>query len=239
MKVEIWSDIGCPFCYIGKQRFEDGLGLFASKDKVNVEYRSFQLDPYAEKYPAYDVHDLYVSKHGGSREEAKAVHKQFAQQAKSDGVDFQFDRIIPTHSLDAHRLIKFAGTYGKSAEVLELLYKAYFTDSKHIGDADTLADIAAEAGMDREKTLNVLESTQYVDEVRADGCEASSLGATGVPFFVINRKYAISGAQSSEVFLEALQKVWDEEHPLMTLDTTLNQESGNICEDGYCTPKNS
>ncbi|WP_025683120.1 DsbA family oxidoreductase [Paenibacillus maysiensis] len=85
----------------------------------------------------------------------------------------------------------------------------------------------------------MLESTQYADEVRADGREASNLGATGVPFFVINRKYAISGAQSSEVFLEALQKVWDEEHPLMTLDTTLNQESGNVCEDGYCTPKNS
>lgn len=239
MNVEIWSDIGCPYCYIGKRRFDGGLEQFAFKDKVNVEYRSFQLDPNAEKNPAYDVHDLVASKHGSSREEAKAMHKQFAQQAMSFGLDFQFDGIIPANSLDAHRLIKFADTYGKSAEVVELLYKAYFTDSKHIGDVNTLADIAAEAGIDREKVIEMLESTQYTDEVRADGREASSLGATGVPFFVINRKYAISGAQPSEVFMEALQKAWDEENPLMTLDTTLNQESGNVCEDGYCTPKES
>ncbi len=236
MKVEIWADIGCPFCYIGKRRFESALERFAFRDKVKVEYRSFQLDPNAEKKPSYDVHDLLAAKTGYSKEEAKAMNKQVAQQAKTVGLDFQIDRIIPANSLDAHRLIKFAERYGKSSEVVELLFKAYFTDAKHIADADTLVEIAVEAGMDREQAIRMLESAEYTDEVRSDGREARSFGASGVPFYVINRKYAISGAQPSEVFLESLQKAWDEEHPLLTIDSALTQVSDHVCEDGSCTP---
>lgn len=235
MKVEIWADIGCPFCYIGKRRFEGALERFEFKDKLMVEYRSFQLDPNAEKNPSYDVHDLLVAKTGYNKEQVKGMNKQVAQQAKSVGLDFEFDRMIPANSLDAHRLIKFTERYGKSAEVVELLFKAYFTDAKHIGDADTLAEISAEAGLDREETNRMLESTEYTDEVCADGREARSLGVSGVPFYVINRKYVISGAQPSEVFLETLQKAWDEEHPLIMLDPAPNQESSYVCEDGFCT----
>lgn len=236
MKVEIWSDIGCPFCYIGKRRFEEGLEKFANKNEVKVEYRSFQLDPNAEKNPSHDLYDMLVKKMGRSRGEVMAMNQQLADQAQSVGLDLRFDQVIPANSLDAHRIIKLADDYGKGEEVLEHLYKAYFTEGKHIGDADTLADIAVEAGIAREKAIDLLNSTQYTSEVQADGQEASRFGATGVPFFVINRKYAISGAQPSELFLEALQKVWDEEHPPVKLES-LNQESGDVCEDGFCAPK--
>jgi predicted DsbA family dithiol-disulfide isomerase len=198
MKVEVWSDIACPFCYIGKRRFEAGLEQFANKDQVVVTYRSFQLDPNAPKNPSQDIYGLIAAKYGISREETKKMHDDLVRQAAALGLTYRFDHAIPANSLDAHRLIHLAGQYGKRSEMAELLFKAYFTDSKHIGDHETLAGLAAEAGLVREEAAEMLKGTQFAEEVRAEGREASSMGASGVPFYVINRKYGVSGAQARE-----------------------------------------
>ncbi|MBA9085902.1 putative DsbA family dithiol-disulfide isomerase [Fontibacillus solani] len=239
MNVEIWSDITCPFCYIGKRYFEQGLAKFEHKDKVNVIYRSFQLDPHAPKQPTDDVYTLVANKYGYSREQVKGMHDNLVAQARLVGLDYRFDHALPANSLDAHRVIKFADTYGKSEDILEQLYKAYFTDSKLISDWETLADLAAETGIPREDVLSMLNSTKYEEEVLTDGRDASSFGATGVPFFVFNRKYAVSGAQPGDVFLGALQTAWDEVHPIISLNPEAQQaDQGQICEDGYCIPNN-
>ncbi len=210
MKVEIWSDFECPFCYIGKRRFEKGLELFPYKEEVTVKFRSFQLDP-GEKNPAHDIHEVVAIKTGMSREEARTMNQQLAKQAEAVGLTFHFDEIIPANTLNAHRLVIFAEQYGKKAEAVERLFKAYFSESKDIDDLETLADLGSEIGLDHGEVMKMLKSTQFIEDVRAEGREGSRLGATGVPFFVINRKYAISGAQPSDVFLNVLQKAWVEE----------------------------
>lgn len=236
MKVEIWSDMVCPFCYIGKRRFEAALEQFPNKDEIDVVFRSFELDPNAPRDVDHDVHDMLAAKYGMSREQAKAMNANVGGQAKELGLDYVFDTMILTNTFDSHRLSHFADRYGKKKEMTERLFKAYFTESKHIGDHETLADLAAEVGIDRNEAANVLAGDEYTNEVQADEQEGAKIGIRGVPFFVINRKYAISGAQSSEVFLNALQKAWDEDHPI----TILNEANGNdedaACSDGVCAP---
>jgi predicted DsbA family dithiol-disulfide isomerase len=210
MKVEIWSDFMCPFCYIGKRRFEAGLEGFEHKDKVEVIYRSFQLDPSMEINPPYDVHEMLAKKYGMSREQAKAMNDNVVTQAGEVGLQYHFDTMILTNTFDAHRLAYFAAQYGKGKEVTELLLKAYFTDSKHIGETKTLLEIAKAVSLDTEAATAIFEGNTYAAEVRTEVQEGLNLGLTGVPFFVINRKHVIAGAQPSEVFLEALQKAWED-----------------------------
>jgi predicted DsbA family dithiol-disulfide isomerase len=210
MKIEIWSDVMCPFCYIGKRRFEAALQQFPNKDDIEVVYRSFELDPNAKRDVNQDVHDMLASKYGMSREEAKAKNDEVTGQAKELGLTYNFDNMIVTNTFDSHRLMHFAASYGKMQEMTERLFKAYFTDSKHIGDHETLAALAAEVGLDKDEAAKMLAGDEYTKEVRDDEHEGGQLGIRGVPFFVINRKYAISGAQPVEVFLDALQKAWDE-----------------------------
>jgi len=231
MKVEIWSDYVCPFCYIGKRKFEVGLQQFPNKASVEVIYKSFELDPNAERDGNPGVHEMLMGKYGMGREQAVASTNSITQQAKLLGLDYFFDRTIQTNTFDAHRLSHYAESKGMQKEMTERLLKAYFTDTLHIGNHDTLADLAAEVGLDRTEAYNILKSGEYTESVRANEQEAGQLGVSGVPFFVINRKYAISGAQASEVFLEALQKAWDEDHPLTMLGDT--SEDG-LCTDGTC-----
>lgn len=212
MKVEIWSDFVCPFCYIGKRRFEQAMQQLPNREDIEVIFRSFELDPQAEREMKIDVHDLLAAKYGMTREQAKAANENVANQAKAVGLTYHFDTVIPTNSFDAHRLTHFAAKYGKMNEMAERLFKAYFTDSKHIGNRETLSELAAEVGLDKEEAAAVLVGNEYSDAVRADEDEGHRLGIRGVPFFVINRKYAVSGAQPSEVFLEVLQKAWKEDH---------------------------
>ncbi|SDW45063.1 DsbA family oxidoreductase [Paenibacillus sp. CF384] len=233
MKVEIWSDIACPFCYIGKRLFEKGLDQFEHKDQVEVVYRSFQLDPNAEKYPKHDVYGLVADKYGVSRERSIQLHENLVQQAAAQGLTFNFEHAIPANSLDAHRLIHFAGMHGKRTEVAELLFKAYFTDSKHIAEMDTLREIAAEAGLNPDEVETMLGGDAFMAEVQAESSEATMLGANGVPFFVINRKYAVAGALQSDVFLDVLQKGWEEEKPLIILDPSSTGSTG-VCTDDAC-----
>lgn len=237
MKVEIWSDVVCPFCYLGKHRFEAGLEQFAHKEQVEVIYHSFQLDPYAEKDSSVDLYDALAAKYGTSREQAKSMHRSIVDQGKEIGLVYNFDTAIRTNTLDAHRLIHFAAEYGKRTEVVERLFQAYFTDSCHIGEHATLAEIAAEAGLNREETLAMLTSNRYIEEVRAEQQEANHIGVRGVPFYVFNRKYAVSGAQSSDTFFRTLQKVWEEGQPLIPITPATDDSddaNGQYCADGEC-----
>ncbi|ANE46883.1 hypothetical protein SY83_12015 [Paenibacillus swuensis] len=230
MKVEIWSDFACPFCYIGKRRFEKALEQFAHRDAVQVIYRSFELDPDAPKQVPHDVYDMLSGRYGMSRQEAIAMNQNMSRQAASEGLDFQFDTLVLTNTFDAHRLKHWADQNGKSAEVSELLFRGYFTDSSNLSDHSTLADIAAEAGLDREKALTMLAGEQFADQVRGDEEEGSRLGIRGVPYYVIDRKHTLSGAQSDAMFLNALQQAWADQQTEQAVESS----SDDACADGTC-----
>lgn len=210
MKVEIWSDMVCPFCYIGKRRFEAALEQFPQRADVEVIYKSFELDPNAMRDPGKNMHALLAEKYGMSMEQAKAANENVSNQAKSVGLTYRFDTMIPTNSFDAHRLTHLAAKHGKMTEMTEAVLQAYFTDSKHIADAKTLTDLAVGIGLDKAEVTQALSSDAFGGEVRSDEQEAHQLGINGVPFFVLNRKYAVSGAQPTEVFLQALKQAWQD-----------------------------
>ncbi len=234
MKVEIWSDVACPFCYIGKRSFEDALSKFSDKDKVEVVYRSFELDPKTPKDVEQDVHDMLAAKYGMTRDKAKEMGQNVSRMAELSGLKFEFDTMILTNTFDAHRLTHYAAKYGKRPDMTEQLFKAYFTDSKHVGDHEVLAGLAEDIGLNKQEVLEVLASSEYTAEVRAEEHDAQQLGVNGVPFFVINRKVGISGAQSAEYFLNALKQVWAEESDKPKL-TVLGNEDGSICTDDGCS----
>lgn len=232
MKVEIWSDYVCPFCYIGKRRFEAALQQFAYKDEVEVRYKSFELNPQAKRDGNPGTIDMLVAKYGMSREQAIANTNQISQQAKALGLDYRLAEAIQTNTFDAHRLAHYAASVGKLEEMTERLLKAHFVETLHIGKADVLADLAAEIGLDRSEAVRILAEGEFADEVRKDQQEAAQLGIRGVPFFVINGKYAVSGAQSSGLFLEVLQKAWAERSPLTVIGNT---DESEMCNDSGCT----
>ncbi|MFL6557247.1 MAG: DsbA family oxidoreductase [Bacillus sp. (in: firmicutes)] len=234
MKIEVWSDYVCPFCYIGKRRLEVALDQFPHRDQVEVEFKSFELDPNSPKNIGQNIHEVLAKKYGMSVEKAKEANQGVGQQAATVGLKFNFDEMKPTNTLDAHRLAKFAKTQGKEAAVSEMLLHAYFTESKHIGDIETLADLAEAAGLNRQEVLQVLNDKEaYATDVRQDESLAQQYGVRGVPYFVINQKYAISGAQPTETFMGALQKVWEEESPTPVLQD-LSTEDDVSCADGSC-----
>ncbi|MBO9129260.1 DsbA family oxidoreductase [Bacillus sp. 165] len=233
MKIEVWSDFVCPFCYIGKRRLEEVLDTFPHKDEVEIVYKSFELDPNASRDTNLSIQEILAHKYRTSVNEAKRMTEGVAQQAAAAGLQFNFDTMIPTNTLDAHRIAKFAETKGKDAKVTESLLKAHFTDSKHIGDHETLTELAVEAGLDRQEVQSILQGNDYTEDVRADESKAREIGVQGVPFFVLNNKYAISGAQSKDVFMGALQKVWEEEHAEVSLQS-LSSAEGSVCTDDGC-----
>ncbi|WP_342399739.1 DsbA family oxidoreductase [Weizmannia sp. FSL W8-0676] len=234
MKIEVWSDFVCPFCYIGKRRLEMALAQFPHRNQVEVEFKAFELDPAAEKGIGKNIHEAIAEKYGISMEEAKKANRGIGEQAASVGLHYDFDNMKPTNTLDAHRLEKFAATEGKGAELAEKLFHAYFTEGAYIGDHETLAAIAESAGLSREKALEVLrDPNAYLNDVRVDEAIAQQYGITGVPFFILNQKYAISGAQPLETFTSALQKVWQEEAAAPVLQD-LSTEEDVACADGSC-----
>jgi predicted DsbA family dithiol-disulfide isomerase len=234
MKIEVWSDYVCPFCYIGKRRLELALDQFPHKDQVEVEFKAFELDPNSPSYNGESIHDVLAKKYRMSVEQAKQANQNVGQQAATVGLSYQFDEMKPTNTFDAHRLAKFAKTKGKADEVSEKLLQAYFTEGKNIGDFDTLADLAEASGLNRQEVLNGLQDkTMFANEVRADESIAQQYQIGGVPYFIINSKYAISGAQPLETFKGALQKVWEEEAP-KSIFQDLSTEQDVSCADGNC-----
>jgi len=213
MKVEIWSDVVCPWCYIGRRRFEKALSEFEHSDQVEVIWRSFQLDPDAPRDYAGNVNDMLAEHYGISLAQAKSKNAQVAELAALEGLEYHLDQAHPVNSLDAHRLLHLAAQHHLQSEMKERLQKAYFTDGKVISDPDTLVQLAVEVGLDEAEVRRMLASDDFANEVQADINQAGALGCTGVPFFVFDQKYAVSGAQPVKVFLKALESTWSSSHP--------------------------
>lgn len=210
IKIEIWSDIMCPFCYIGKRRLEQALEIFPHKDYVSIEWRSFQLNPHLQNQPGKDIYTYVAELKGMSRERSVDIHRGLVQTAKDMGLDYRFDLAKIANSFDAHRILQLSKKHNLADKTEERLFQAYFTEGALISDPETLLRLASEAGLDPLEVRKVLESDLYADEVRADCNEADHLGATGVPFFVFNRRYAIAGAQPTEYFSRVLLKAYAE-----------------------------
>lgn len=235
MKVEIWSDVMCPFCYIGKRRLEAALQQFDHPEDIEVEWKSFQLRPDMETQPDVSIHEHLSEVKGWSMEEAAQFNKRMQDMAADAGLEFNMDQAIVANSVDAHRFAHYAKTHDKGDAAEEALFKAYFTDGKNTDDQEVLVALGKDIGLDPEETRNILQSDQFTEKVKEDILESRKIGVQGVPFFVFDRKYAISGAQPTDTFLEALQKSWaewnDEQQPV-----TLNTEAkGAVCgPDGNC-----
>lgn len=206
IKVEIWSDVMCPFCYIGKRKFEDALSQFNRKDDVEITWKSFQLSPHLKTQSGKSINEYLAEHKGITLLQAEGLNDRVTQMAKQVGLVYNFDRAILANSFNAHRFTHFAKQHGKQDQAEEMLFAGYFTQGKNIDDYPTLIQMGTEIGLDASELKIVLESDKYTEDVRADIEEARKIGVTGVPFFVFNRKFAVSGAQESQIFLHALEK---------------------------------
>ena len=232
MIVEIWSDILCPWCYIGKREFDSALAQFKHKEQLQVIWKSFELDPSAKKDYDGNLYDLLSSKYNIPVAKAREMTGALVARAKQTGLVYNMDAAQATNSLDAHRLIHLAMKHGLQEKVIEGLSAAYLTEGRHIGHHETLVEIGVSAGLDADEISSILNSDDYTEEVRKDEYEAQNLRIKGVPFFLIDRKYSISGAQPKEVFLEALEKIWNELYPRAE---SVTAASGAQCDtDGVC-----
>jgi len=211
LKIEIWSDYVCPFCYIGKRRLEEALKQTGLGEKAEIVFKAYELDPNSATESNVSVRIDLAKKYGMSAQEAKNMTDNVELQAKTVGLDYDFDKMTPANTFNAHRLAKLAKQEGLDKVVTENLLKAYFIDGEKIGTDDVLLRIAVEAGLSRDRVKEVLDSDEFAEDVKMDIGEAGQLGVKGVPFFVINRKYAISGAQPAESFAEALRQAEEEE----------------------------
>lgn len=208
--VDIWSDIVCPFCYIGKRNFEEAVDKAGLNDLVKVVWHSFELAPDAETNPDDSIYDVLAKRKGWSLEESKEIHEQMEQRAKESGLEYNFDQTVPANSFKAHKLLHLGNKKDVQNEVKERLLKAYFTEGKNIDDYETLVITGKQAGLKENEIREALCSEIIESEVRKDIENAQKLGIQGVPFFVIHQKYAISGAQPVDVFEQALEKVKSE-----------------------------
>ncbi|AGL17878.1 DsbA family oxidoreductase [Actinoplanes sp. N902-109] len=208
MLVEIWSDVVCPWCYIGKRRLETALTKFEHAGEVEIVWRSFQLDPTTPKGSHEPVYDALAKKFGGSREQVKAMTGQVAALAEAEGLHYDFANAISFNTFDAHRVLHLARTHGLGGEAHERFMRANLIEGATM-DSDTLVELAAEVGVPAAEARTVLAGDAYTAEVNADIQQAHAYGATGVPFFVLDRAYGVSGAQSADVFLQALTTAHD------------------------------
>lgn len=213
MQVETWLDVVCPWCFIGKRRFERALDGFPHRDAVEVVHRSFQLDPSFPKGTTRNTVQLLGSKYGMSEAETSAMMARVQGIAAGEGLEYHLASTASGNTFDAHRVLHLAKERGIQDAVLERFYRAYFTEGQSLFDHQSLVQLAAEAGLDPAEVARVLAEDTYADAVNADAAEASALGATGVPFFVVGGRYALSGAQPVEIFAEALKRAWAESHP--------------------------
>ncbi|MBN2540434.1 MAG: DsbA family oxidoreductase [Bacilli bacterium] len=231
IKVELWSDFGCPFCYIGKTRFDNALSKFSHKDQVEVIYKAYQLNPNAPKEMKGDAATAFAMSHNMSPEQAKQRFKMFTDNAKTVGLEYNYDIIQMTNTFDAHRIAKYANTVGLEPQVTARFMKAYFTEGFNLADPVTLLALSKEAGLDEAGVRAVLESDQFASEVKTQIAESRQVGVQGVPFFVLDRKYGVSGAQAEEYFTQVLEYMWNEHQQLESID---GGESGHVCNDESC-----
>jgi len=212
MRVEIWSDIMCPFCYIGKRNFESALGQLSNTDQIEIEWKSFQLDPGIPEHRADNVnlYEYLAQRKGMNLAQSVAIHNSVTETAKRAGLEYNFDKAVVANSFNAHRVIQLAKTKGLGDAMEERLFRAYFTEGKDVADPAVLTKLGVDAGLTEADVSEALSNEAYADKVRKDIKEAQQSGLTGVPFFVFDRRYAISGAQPPEMFLQTLQKSLNE-----------------------------
>jgi predicted DsbA family dithiol-disulfide isomerase len=209
MHVEIWSDIACPWCYVGKRRFEAALAAFERRDEVRVTWRSFELDPAAPAVRELSSAEHLAEKYGMSVEEARARQAQMADTAAGDGLDMRADLTRGANTFDGHRLLQLAAGHGVQTEMNERLMRAYHTEGELISDHDTLMRLAAEVGLDADEVREALASDRFAADVREDERTAHALGISAVPCFVIDRRFGASGAQPPAVLTQFLQQGWE------------------------------
>jgi predicted DsbA family dithiol-disulfide isomerase len=240
MRVEIWTDIACPWCYVGKARFDKALAAFPHRDQVEVVHRSFELDPGRAKGDVQPVLTMLTRKYGMSEAQAQAGEDNLGAQAAAEGLDYRTRGRDHGNTFDMHRLLHLAKEHGRQDQLIQGFYRANFAEERSVfteGD-ERLVELAVEAGLDADAVRAVLaDPDAYADEVRADEREAARLGANGVPFFVLDRAYGVSGAQPAEVFTRALTQAWGERSPLKVVPQS-GAEDGAACgPDGCAVPQ--
>ena len=230
LRIDIWSDIACPWCYVGKRRLEKALVDFPQRENVNIVWHAFELNPSAERETQGGNYvERLAKKYGTSARDAERMISRMAETAKAEGLDFDFNSIRPGNTFDAHRLLHLALTQGVQNALKERLLRAYFSEGAAIGDPATLLRLALEAGMKEDEVRGVLESNAFAKEVREDEAEAQALGIHGVPFFVLAEHYAVSGAQPAEVLAQALEQAQ------LTIEEPLPEYSeGAVCGPEGC-----
>ncbi|MFB9312361.1 DsbA family oxidoreductase [Nocardioides plantarum] len=229
MRIEIWSDVVCPWCYIGKRRLEEALAGFEHRDEVEIEWRSFQLDPSAPTEPTENVSAMLARKYGGAERVAQ-MQGQMLQVAAEAGLDFsKHAESLHLNTVDAHRLLHSVGE--RRAELKEALLHAYFVEARNLADHDVLVDVATSIGLDADEARAVLSSDAHAEAVAADAAQAQAYGATGVPFFVFDAKYGVSGAQPVEAFTQVLERAWAD-RPVVQLVTAGEAAPG--CDGDEC-----
>lgn len=234
MQVEIWSDVVCPFCYIGKRHFEQALAQFPHRDQLNIVWRSYQLDPDMKAAPGTSAIDYLAKAKGQTREWSEQAHAHVTAMASEVGLDYRFDRAVVANTFDAHRLIQMARTEGKADAVEEALFSAYFTEGKDIGNHAVLAEIGAAAGLDAAAVRAMLASDDFSEAVALDVYASRQVGLRGVPYFAFNDRYAVTGARPADVILGALNtsyKEWLAARPAAERELI----EGAVCRpDGSC-----
>ncbi|MCW2793411.1 MAG: oxidoreductase [Nocardioides sp.] len=233
MKIEIWSDVVCPWCYIGKRRLETALAGFPHADEVEVVYRSFELDPSAPHHGHELTTGVLARKYGRSEAEMRQMQQQLVGVAAEEGLEFRLFDNVHTNTIDAHRILHLALETGGPAlqrELKEALLAAYFVRAEDVGDHDVLRAAATSAGLDEARVSEVLAGDEYADAVAADIAQARAYGATGVPFFVVDQRYGVSGAQPAEAFTRVLEQAWADGHPALEV-----VGQGDVCGPDGCT----
>ena len=229
MQVEVWSDVVCPWCYIGKRRLETALDRFPHRDQVEVVWRSFQLDPTVPEGQTHAALPALAAKYGRSVEEMRVMQGRVEEVAAAEGLDYDLAEGLSGNTLLAHELIHLAAEHGLQAQVKERLLRAHFEERRSVFDIDALVPLAVEVGLDEAEVRAALADHRYRPAVHLDARTAQALGATGVPFFVVDRKYGAAGAQPAELLLQLLERAWADAHPLVTVP------AAEGCEDGTCS----
>ena len=229
MDVEIWSDIACPWCFVGKRRFEAALAGFEHRDEVSVTWRSFELDPGAPAAREGDHAELLARKYGTTPEKARGMLDSMTQTAAEDGLDFHFEKARSGNTFDGHRLVHLAAAHGRQDAMKERLFVAYLTEGELISDPATLTRLAADVGLPVDEVAELLATERYAEEVRDDERLAQSFGASAVPFFVVDRRFAATGAQPAETLREMLEQAWQARQPTMQVVT-----GGETCGPDGC-----
>ncbi|MDX5337733.1 MAG: DsbA family oxidoreductase [Cyclobacteriaceae bacterium] len=235
MKIEIWSDVVCPFCYIGKRKLEKALEKFPFKEQIQVEWKSYQLNPDQQTNPNLNTLEHLAQSKGWSMDQTRQITSQVVEMAKAEGLDFDFEKAVVANTKRAHQMIHLAKELNLQDEMKERLLRAYFSEGKNVDDLDTLVSLGKELGLEENKIKLTLESNSLESAVDQDIYESRLIGVRGVPFFVLDRKFGISGAQPDEVFEGTLEKAWTEfAKNNSVLEITPGTDGGSCDLEGNC-----